>query len=209
MSDLATQPREWHGFRHSNAWVFGTMLVSALGSLLAAFVLSVDSVILAADPNAILSCNLNAVLSCGTVGLSDQAQIFGFPNAFLGLMTEPVVITIAVASLAGVRFPRWFMLSAQVVYLFGLIFAFWLFYQSYFVIGALCPWCMLITLGTTLVFITLLHFNIMNNNLYLPKKAQAAAESFVRMNGDLFLAFALVLTIVAMIVVKYGHAILG
>src|SRR5262245_32922781 len=102
--------------RHANAWIYGTMLVSAALSLTAAFVLSIDAVRLAADPQAALSCNVNAVISCGTVATSWQANLFGFPNAFLGLVAEPVVITIAVASLGGVRFPRWFMVSAQIVY---------------------------------------------------------------------------------------------
>ena len=62
-----------------------------------------------------LSCNISSTISCATVGLSWQASLLGFPNAFLGLVTQPVLITIAVAALGGVRFPRWFMLAAQVV----------------------------------------------------------------------------------------------
>ena len=40
------------------------------------------------------------------------------------------------AGLAGVRFPRGFMLAAQVVYALGFAFATWLFFESLFVIGA-------------------------------------------------------------------------
>lgn len=199
----------WSGLRHSNGWIFSTMLFSALCSITAAFVLSVDAVTLAANPEAALSCNINSVLSCGAVGVSWQASLFGFPNAFLGLVTEPVVITIAVACLSGVRFKRWFMFAAQVVYLAGLIFAYWLFWQSSFVIHALCPWCLLITLGTTLVFMTLLHFNIRDNNLYLPARAQAKAESLLRMNVDLLVTFVLLFTVVAIILLKYGSAVFG
>ena len=123
------------------------MLVSSVLSLVASFVLSVDALRLAEDPNAALGCNINSVISCGTVAAAWQSQVLGFPNAFLGLITEPVVITIAVAGLAGVRFPRWFMLTAQVFYTIGLLFAYWLFHQAMFEIGALCPWCMLVTLG--------------------------------------------------------------
>ncbi|MGO1317141.1 MAG: vitamin K epoxide reductase family protein [Cellulomonadaceae bacterium] len=197
------------GLRHSNPWIFGTMLLSASFSLVAAFVLSWDALKLAADPLAELSCNINAVLSCGTVGLSNQAALFGFPNAFLGMMTEPVVITIAVAGLSGVRFPRWFMFTAQAIYLLGLIFAYWLFYQSMFNIGALCPWCLVITVGTTLVFMTLLHYNIRENNLYLPPAAQERAESFVRSDADLFVTIGWMLLLTALVVVKYGAAIFG
>ncbi len=193
-----------HALRQSDRWIYTTMLISALLSLTASFVLSVDAVILAADPKAALACNINAVISCGTVGASWQASLFGFPNAFLGLIAEPVVITIAVASLGGVRFPRWFMLSAQVVYTLGLVFAYWLFFQAYFVIGALCPWCLLITLSTTLVFTSLTHVNIRDGNLYLPQRASQLARGFVRADLDALLVTVWLLGIAAMVVTKYA-----
>jgi uncharacterized membrane protein len=192
------------GLRQSDRWIYTTMLVSALLSLTASFVLSVDAIILAADPRAALACNINAVISCGTVGASWQASLFGFPNAFLGLIAEPVVITIAVASLGGVRFPRWFMLSAQVVYTLGLVFAYWLFFQAYFVIGALCPWCLLITLSTTLVFTSLTHVNIRDGNLYLPDGASRLARGFVRADLDALFVALWLLGITAMVVTKYA-----
>lgn len=189
--------------RQSNRWIYATMLASAAISLTASFVLSVDAIALAANPHAALSCNINAVLSCGRVGTSWQASLFGFPNAFLGLVAEPVVITIAVANLGGVRFPRWFMLSAQVVYTLGFAFAYWLFFQAYFVIGALCPWCLLVTLSTTLVFTSLTHVNIRDGNLYLPEAASRAARRFVAADLDA-LVIAVWLTVVVMLVVtKY------
>ena len=190
--------------RQSDRWIYTTMLVSALLSLTASFVLSVDAIILAADPRAALACNINAVISCGTVGASWQASLFGFPNAFLGLIAEPVVITIAVASLGGVRFPRWFMLSAQVVYTLGLVFAYWLFFQAYFVIGALCPWCLLITLSTTLVFTSLTHVNIRDGNLYLPDVASRLARGFVRADLDALFVALWLLGVAAMVVTKYA-----
>ncbi|MFT4294179.1 MAG: vitamin K epoxide reductase family protein [Micropruina sp.] len=189
--------------RQSNGWIFTTMLISALLSLTASFVLSVDAIALAADPQAALACNINAVLSCGTVGASWQASLFGFPNAFLGLVAEPVVITIAVASLGGVRFPRWFMFAAQLVYTLGLVFAYWLFFQAFFVIGALCPWCLLVTLSTTLVFTSLTHVNIRDGNLYLPEPASRAARTLIGYDLDLLLVTLWLLGITAMVVVKY------
>lgn len=201
---LAAAAEAMVGFRHSNRWIFGTMLFSATLSLIAAFVLSYDAIELAANPTAQLSCDINAVLSCGKVALSWQASLFGFPNAFLGMITEPVVITIAVAGLAGVKFPRWFMFAAQVVYAFGLAFALWLFSQSMWVIGALCPWCMLITVSTTLVFLTLLHYNIREGNLYLPPAAQRRARAWVREDYDLYAGIAFVVLLAVLVFVKHG-----
>lgn len=195
--------------RHRNAFLFTTMLVSATISLYASFVLSIDAMVLAADPEAVLACDLNAALSCGTVAQAWQASLFGFPNAFLGLVAEPVVITIAVASLGGVRFPRWFMLSAQVVYTLGVVFAYWLFYQSMFVIGALCPWCLLVTVSTTAVFTTLTHVNVRDDNLYLPRRLQARAEAAVDADADLALLTLWFIGLAVLVVLRYGPALLA
>lgn len=198
-----------HRFRQTNGWLFGTMLFSACLSLLASFVLSVDAIELARDPSANLACNINQVISCGTVGASWQASLLGFPNAFLGLIAEPVVITIAVASLAGVKFPRGFMLAAQVVYTIGFVFAYWLFFQAMYVIGALCPWCLLVTLSTTLVFVTLTHVNLRDGNLFLPPRAQQAALSALRLGVDAFVVVAWLLGLAVLIISHYGTALLG
>ena len=190
-------------------WTFTEMLVSSVIGLVAALVLSVEAIALAKDPLADLSCNINAVLSCGTVGASWQASLLGFPNAYLGLIAEPVVITIAVAALGGTRFPRWFMNSAQVVYLIGFLFAFWLFYESYFVIGALCPWCLLVTLTTTTVFPSLLRVNILDNNLGLSQRTYTWLTSWLRAGADTLGVIVIFAILIAMIILKYGSALFG
>jgi uncharacterized membrane protein len=208
-SSPMTEPSSgwFNRLRHHDVTVWITMLVASVASLVASFVLAVDALRLAEDPTADLGCNINAVISCGTVAGSWQSSVLGFPNAFLGLVTEPVVITIAVAALGGVRFPRWFMFAAQVVYTIGLGFAYWLFHQAMFDIGALCPWCLLITLATTLVFFEMTYVNIRDDNLFLPRRAQAALTSFVRSNLDLMLVVAWVLFLVLAVVLKYGEAL--
>ncbi len=199
----------FHRFRQTDVWIFSTMLVSACISLTASFVLSVDAIELARNPHANLSCNINQVISCGTVGISWQASLFGFPNAYLGMIAEPVVITIAVASLCKVKFPRGFMLGAQIVYTLGFIFAYWLFAQAMWVIGALCPWCLLVTLSTTLVFATLTHLNIRDDNLFLPRRLQSALKSGLRLGVDLLVVVLWLALVVGLVFAKYGMAVFG
>lgn len=179
-------------------FIFGEMLIFATLSLIASFVLSYDAILLAADPNVQLACSINPFLDCAKVGLTWQANIFGFPNAFLGMISEPVVMTIAVASLAGTRFPRWFMFTANVVYLLGVIFAYWLLFESTFVINALCPWCLLVTISTTFVFVSMTHWNILENNLYLPPNLQKKAMAFAR-EGGVAISLIVWLTVVVII----------
>ena len=197
------------GFFHSRKWLFGEMLFGAIASLYAAFVLSIEAVNLAKDPNLSLSCDFGAVFSCSKVALTWQASLFGFPNAFLGIAAESVVITVAVLGLAGMRFPRWFMIAAQTIYLFGFVFAYWLFYESVFHIGALCIYCLTVQLATTIVFFSMLHLNILDNNLAWPPRLQKFAMSVVRSGGLGFLLAAWLIATIAIIAFKYGASIIG
>ncbi len=196
-----------HNLRASNVWIFSTMLFSACISLTASLVLSIDALRIAKNPQINLSCDINKVISCGDVARTWQAQLLGFPNAYLGMMAEPVVITIAVASLTGVVFRRGFMLAAQCVYTIGVIFAYWLFFQSTFVIHALCPWCLLVTLSTTLVFTTLTHVNVRDNNLFLPPKLHAKVQAAFDLGLDLAFLLVWFAALFALEIARYGGAL--
>ncbi len=192
-----------------NRWIFTSMLVGSLLSLLASFVLSVEAIQLAKDPNASLSCSVNVVLNCATVASHPSAEMFGFPNSFLGMIAEPIVITVAIAGLAGIRFPRKFMLAAQIGYTMGLAYALYLFSISFFVIQALCPWCLLVTLTTILVWFAITRYNIRENNLYLPKSIQKKLHDFIEKDYDKLVMWLLIVILVASILIKYGDGLLG
>lgn len=185
----------------AHRWSYVEMLISSLIGLVASLVLSDEAVTLAANPNAALACNISAKISCGAVGVSWQAALLGFPNAFLGLIAEPVVITIAVAALGGVRFPRWFMLGAQTVYFIGFAFAYWLFFEAYFVIGALCPWCLLITVTTTLVFFSMTRVNILEGNL--GSWAKRTFEYPLKVGADVALSVILIALLAGAVIIGY------
>ena len=183
------------------------MLVSSALSLFASLVLSIDAIKLAAEPSGPLSCNINSVLSCGTVAKSWQSQLLGFPNAFLGLMTEPVVITIAIAGLGLVAFPRWFMRVAHVVYGLGLVFALWLLSQSFFVINALCPWCLLVTASTITVFSTMSRVVMLENTWNFSPERQEKIVAFLDKGWGRVIYTGAYATIMIAIIVKYGNTL--
>ena len=112
-------------------------------------------------------------------------------------------ITIAVAGLGGVRFPRWFMNSAMAVYAVGLGFAYWLFFQAYFVIGAMCPWCLLITATTTTVFASLLRVNLSDNTFGLSPRAHDRALYLLRIGADIWGTILIIAILAAMVIVRY------
>ena len=118
------------------------LIAGALG-LLAAFELSVEKVLTLEDPSHVPNCNVGVLVGCSTNLASAQGAAFGFPNPFIGLMAWPVVITIAVAILAGATFARWLWIGFNVGVAGALVFVGWLIYQSIYVLDVLCPWCML------------------------------------------------------------------
>ena len=199
MTELSTMER-----MRSYRKTFVAMLISSSLSLWAALVLSNDAIKIAGDPNAKLSCDVNAIVSCGKVARSWQSHLLGFPNAFLGMMTEPVVIAVAVAGIGMVAFPRWFLKTAHIVYTAGLIFALWLLSQSFFVIKAFCPWCLLVTASTITVFSTMTRINILENTWGLSEERQAKLVDFLNRGwGRVAYTFIYCFLGIA-IVLKYG-----
>lgn len=191
----------------SNRWIFATMLVCGLVGLTASFILAVEKLHLLENPDAQLSCSINVVLNCASVMKTWQSSLFGFPNPYIGMMAYPVVIAVAVAGLSRVRFPRPFMLAAQICYGLGLIFAYWLFFQSVYVIQILCPWCLFVTVVTTILFDTLLRYNVRENNLYLHKEIHKKVSRVFEKDYDkLFVASWLVI-MVALVFIQFGEGL--
>lgn len=184
--------------KRQNLAAFIMLIGSALG-LLASFMLSIEALILAKNSHAVLSCDLNSVLSCSTVANHWSATILGFPNSFIGVMTLPVMVTIAVALLAGAKFPKWFMQAAQAGAIVGMVFAAWMFYMSYAEIGALCPWCLTLDAGMTLIFFGLTRYNILRKNI-----SWRGAQKFVSGGYDALIAVSVIVLVVVAIIAKFG-----
>jgi uncharacterized membrane protein len=188
---------------------YWAMLVSATLSLIASLVLSYDAIKLAATPSGKLACDINAVISCGKVAKSWQSELLGFPNSFIGLMLEPVIITVAIAGLSLVSFPRTFMRVAHVGYGLGLVFALWLLSQSLFVINALCPWCLLVTISTVTVFSTITHVAIMENIWSLSIERHEKLVDFLDRGWGRVIYTVTYAVLILAIYFKYGQEILA
>lgn len=180
-----------------------TLLIGAGLALLASLVLSVEALEIAKTPNIVLGCDLNSAVSCGGVARHWSAALVGFPNAFIGLGTLPVMVTIAVALLARVKFPRWFMISAQIGACLGLVFAAWMLYMSLFEIQLLCPWCLTTDVGMLLIFYGLTRHSILTGVI-----SGGAAKKFVRKGYDTLILASLIALITAVIVAKFGEQLL-
>lgn len=136
MTDTATPRR---------APIFAIFLIVA-GALgwWAAFSLTLDKFLVLTDPQADLDCNFSVIVQCGTNLSSWQGAVFGFPNPLLGLGGFVAPIAVGVSLLAGARFARWYWALFNVGVLGAFAFVIWLISQSIYVLGVLCPWCMLV-----------------------------------------------------------------
>ena len=188
--------------KKQNLAAFIMLIGSGLG-LLASFVLSIESLELAKNSHAVLSCDFSSALSCSAVANHWSAAILGFPNSFIGVMTLPVMVTIAVALLAGAKFPKWFMQAAQVGAVIGMIFAIWMFYMSYVEIGVLCPWCLTLDVGMLLIFGGMTRYNILTGVI-----AGKKVKKFVQNDYDIVLLMIIVALAVVMILAKFGDQLL-
>ena len=133
------------------------LIVGGIVGLTAAFALTLDKFEVLLHPNAVLNCNISVLVQCGKNLAAPQGSAFGFPNPLLGLVMFPAPIIVGVASLAGVRFPRWFWAVFNLGMAFAIAFVAWLMSVSIFTLFTLCPWCMVVwavvipmSLGTTL-----------------------------------------------------------
>jgi uncharacterized membrane protein len=126
--------------RRSAVWV----LISGIAGLAAALMLTVEKIELLIDPDYVPSCSINPVLSCGSVMITPQASLFGFPNSLIGIVAFTVVLVTGVLALANVNLPRWYWAGLAVGTLLGAVFVHWLIFQSLYRIGALCPYCMVV-----------------------------------------------------------------
>lgn len=191
----------------SSRSLFITMLIFGIVGLVVSFILSVEEIRVIQNPDAVLSCSINVILNCSTVMQTWQASVFGFPNMFIGLMAFPVVITTAVVALCGATLPRLFWRLAVAGFGLGLIFSYWLFFQSVYVIQVLCPWCLIITLTTTILFEVIMRYSLRENIFEFTKKTNSRIQAFIQKDYDKLLVASWVMLLVVLVVLKFGNGL--
>ena len=129
-----------------------TMIWAGILGWFAAFSLVIERIHMLTNPGEALSCDVNPFISCASVMKSAQASMFGFPNPIIGLGAFVAPIAIGVAILAGAKFAKWFWRLFMVGVTLGFVFVIYLFITSTFVLGVLCPYCMLAWVAMISIF---------------------------------------------------------
>jgi uncharacterized membrane protein len=91
---------------------------------------------------------------CATVQNSPYSELWGIPLALLGSLTYLALILLY---LFGQKMRLFKSIQLHLVFglgLFGFLFSLYLTYLEFFVIRALCQWCVLSALCMTAIFIT-------------------------------------------------------
>lgn len=206
------------GWRHGHVWTYLMAGIASLVALFASLILSAETLQLARNPQGRLSCDINAVVSCSTVAQSWQAELIRLgtlpiPNAFLGLAAEAVFLTLAVVGLSGVRFPSWLAGLTWFGSLLSLAYATWLFTQSVFVIRALCPWCLVLMVSTSIQFMAFSHATVTVQGLpsqtgRLPGLGRGL-RTYYRLHFDLMVDLVWLVALTTIILVREGSALFG
>lgn len=136
------------------------LVVGGAIGFIAAFALTLDKFQTLKDPSSSLGCNFSLLVQCGKNLESAQGAAFGFPNPVIGLAGFFTVLVVGMSILAGARFARWYWIIFNLGLTFAVGFVAWLIGQSIFVLGTLCPWCMVVWVVTIPLFISVTLHNL-------------------------------------------------
>jgi uncharacterized membrane protein len=150
------------------------ILAGVIGEI-AAFALTIEKIHTLTAPGETLSCDFSVVVQCGANLQSWQGSVFGFPNPLLGIAGWAAPIAVGVSILAGARFARWYWVLFNLGLAGAFVFVIWLISQSIFVLGTLCPWCMVTWSVTIPAFLAVTLFNVSTRNMPAPAGVRRAA----------------------------------
>jgi uncharacterized membrane protein len=173
------------------------LIVAGVVGWVAAFALTVEKFALLTDPAGALSCDFSPLVQCTKNLESWQGSLFGFPNPVIGLAAWIAPVVVGVALLAGARFARWYWVLFNLGVVGALVLVVWLISQSVFVLGTLCPWCMVTWAATIPLFWTVTLYNLREGNIPVPAGVRRVASALYGWIPAITLASYLVVAVVA------------
>jgi len=164
--------------------VYRVMAIGGATGMVAAFLQTLEKLVLIENKDAILPCNFNSVFNCSTVLNAWQSSLFGFPNSIMCMTLFTIFATTALAGALGGILTRGMRLGVQALSLFTLGFALWFLWQSTYVIGALCIFCLFCFGGLLMINWAWLRLNVAD--LPIGTKGRAVVRRLIKNNTDSF-----------------------
>jgi len=179
------------------------LVLSGGVGLLSSLVLTFDKLKVLTDSSYVPDCSINPILSCVSVMQSTQSEILGFPNQIVGIIAFSVFISVGVL----MRFTKsfdgilWRLLTLGTLLGFAVIH--WLVFQSLYVLGALCLWCMLTWAAfAPLAWYSLL-FSLKNNYISVPDSLKSTKDFAIKNHYMILVTWYLI--VVGLILEKFWY----
>ncbi|MEX3609827.1 vitamin K epoxide reductase family protein [Rothia sp. LK2588] len=150
------------------------------------------------DASHVSVCDVNALLNCGTVMRTPYAEAFGFPNPYLGLVGYSIVLTTAFVLFAGARLNRWYWIALNIGHFLAFCFIVWLWFNTTFVINALCIFCMIVWIMQSILLVRTTAHNVATGVIPAPQHVRETVSGWswftvvlieVLMFGIIFIRF--------------------
>src|SRR5690606_41333903 len=108
-----------------------------------------------------------------------RATVCVYVTPLVGLMGWMAPLVVGLSLLAGARVARWFWALFTLGMTFAFGFVCWLIWQSIFVLGTLCPWCMVTWSVTIPTFYAVLLHSVRIGAIPLPQGARKLADTLM------------------------------
>lgn len=103
--------------------------------------------------NVAMVCVESGAFNCEVVQNSAYSRLFGIPVAWLGLGTYLVMGAIILFEKRIAFLREYGIMLVFGINLFGWLFSMWLVYVQFFLLKALCPWCLSHEVVITILFV--------------------------------------------------------
>jgi len=137
-------------FSKIHAWI---LTVGGLSGMIAMTWQASERIAMLKNPTAPLSCNLNPVIDCGSVLNDKLAALFGFPNAFIGMIVFGMLLLSGLFLLTGTKVTRSYVSIVLILSTILIGFSAWFFGVSLYVIEKICIFCLIGWIASTPIFV--------------------------------------------------------
>lgn len=176
-----------------------TVVASGIVGMLASFIQTIERIEYAKNPTVPLTCDVNSIFSCSNVFDAWQSSVFGFTNSLMCVVFFVLIMGIGLAGATGSIISKGLRLFTHFITVFFLAFGAWYLYQSSFVIGALCIFCIACYAAVIAANWALLRINI--NDLPLASSHKTGINKMIGSGTDTFLWILYAIAIAAMLYV--------
>jgi uncharacterized membrane protein len=181
--------------------LYAVMTIGAIIGFIASFWQMIEKLTMLKDPVAPLVCNVNAVFNCSNILNVWQSSVFGFPNALMCIIFFIMLFTVGIIGWNDGSISKNLRLIFQGFTLFFIGFGFWYLWQSIFVVGAICIFCLFCYAAVLAISFAWLRIN--QKDLPINKAAKNYISKTIYQGTDIFIWLSIALIIVAEIIIKF------